>query len=433
MAIAIRTGDLTGGEEFRRGWPTVLACLIGQMVGVHALPPYTIGFFIAPLQAEFGWSRTAISLGATVLTLAMAIGVPIAGSLINRLGEIRLIIFGMLALAAGYVALSLMGSSLPLFWTIMGLMAIVGAGCSPVTLSRALVSAFDRMRGTALGLTLIGTGLTGTLVPLLLAPIMAGHGWRAGYLTLACVMIVCMPVIVGLLWANRSAALPQGAAAARPAQETITIAALLREPPFARLLAAFFCIALAIGGCVVHFVPMLIDAGYVPALAARTASLLGLSLIGGRLLTGILIDRIFAPFIAVLLMSISAIGFVALSIGGPELLPYAALLVGLSFGSEIDLIVYLVSRYFPAALYGRIFGLLYAATMVGLAVSPVVYAQLHVATGHYNAAFVWAAAFLVVSAVLFATLPRFPGVAILRRPGQRPVGHSAPLDAALDS
>jgi MFS family permease len=385
-----------------------LACLIGHVVGLHTLPPYTIGLFITPLQEAFDWTRTSISLGITILTLGTALSAPIVGLLVDRIGERTLIAVGMLALAGGYFGLSKMTGSLTIYWTLMALMALLGAGCSPVTLSRILVVIFDRNRGLALGVTLVGTGLTGTLAPVVLGPVIADDGWRAGYRTLSLIMVVCLPIVLGLLVLNgggraRSKALPAAASTLPPG-----LTEIVRQPLFARLAGIFFCIAIATGGAVVHFVPMLTDAGYGAAAAARMASLLGLALVTARLLTGIAMDHIFAPRLAVGLMATSAAGFAALAIGGAELLPWVAVFVGLSLGAEIDLIVFLASRYFPVRHFGRAFGLLYSAFLVGVALSPPVYAVLRETGGNYDSSFVWSTCFLMLSSVLLLTLPRFP-------------------------
>jgi hypothetical protein len=87
-------------------------------------------------------------------------------------------------------------------------------------------------------------------------------------------------------------------------------------------------------------------------------------------MTGIAMDYVFAPRLAVILMATSAAGFAALAVGGAELLPYVALFVGLSLGAEIDLIVFLASRYFPVHHFGGTFGLLCSSFLVGVAVSP---------------------------------------------------------------
>lgn len=391
--------------EFRKGWPVLLGCLIGQGVGIHTLPPYTIGLFISPLGEDLGWSRTSISIGVLIVTLGIALSAPFAGGLVNRTGERPLIVVGMCAVACGYLALGMTGHSITYYWAILFLMAVFGVGCTPITLSRVLIASFDKARGTALGISLIGTGLAGTLPPLILAPVMAAYGWRAGFIVLACVVAIAWPIILGLF------ALGGAARAVLPSKDVraaVGFREALRQPLMTRLLAAFFCIAVATGGVVVHFSPMLVDSGYSLLQATQLASLIGISILTGRLLTGIAVDRIFAPRVAAVLMGASAIGFASLSLASSAFLPAAAFLVGMSLGAEIDLVMFVISRYYPPRVYGRTFGILYSIFLVGVAASPIIYARLYELAGNYQLAFVWAAVFLGLSSILFATLPRFP-------------------------
>jgi MFS family permease len=400
-----------GYGDFRYEWRTLFACLVGHTVGVHALPAYTIGLFVAPLQEEFGWSRTSISFGITILTIGTAASAPIAGAAVNRLGERVIIAAGLIALSGCYLVLSAMGASIGVYWVVMAVMAAIGVGCSPVTLSRIVVASFDRNRGVALGITLVGTGLPAAFGPLVLTPIIAARGWRAGYIALFLMMLVSLPVIVGLLALNGIGGRSPNGRNRADGAAPIGFVEMLRQPMLFRVLAPFFAVAVATGGVVVHFVSMLLDVGYAPKQAGEMTSLLGVSLIAGRVLTGVAIDRLFAPHVAAGLMGASAAGFLLLWFdGASHLLPFASVLVGMSLGAEIDLIAYLASRYFLATHYGRIFGLLYSTFLVGVAISPVIFAWLRDAVGTYSPSFLWATTFLAISTWLFATLPRFPAL-----------------------
>jgi MFS family permease len=382
----------------------MIACLIGNAIGLHTLPPFTIGLFIAPLQQEFGWSRTSISLGITIITIGTALSAPLVGIVVDRLGERLLIATGMLALAAGYFGLSLMTGSIARFWAIMALMALLGAGCTAVTLSRIIVSLFDRHRGAALGIALIGTGLSGALAPIALSPVIASGGWRAGYQALALVMTIGLTIVFVLLLFNgvgKARQMP-----ARSSDAAVTIVEVVRQPVFVRLLVPFVLVAIATGGVVVHFVPMLVDAGYDPSRAGRMASLVGLSLVSVRLLIGIVLDFMFAPKVATVLMAASAVGFLGLVIANSEFLPCAAILTGMSLGAEVDLIVYLASRYFPPNQFSRAYSLLYSSFLISLAFSPVIYAEFREWSGDYRPAFAGAAVFLAASSICFARLRR---------------------------
>ena len=154
-------------HEIRNGWRFIFGAQIGHTLGLHTLPPYTSGLFIGSLHDAFGWSRSSISFGVTIATLGLALSSPLIGGLADTLGERTLIAAGLLGLSASHFLLSVMGPEIAMYWGIMGAMAILGAGCAPVTLSRVVVHRFSRRRGTALGLALVGTGLTGSLAPVL--------------------------------------------------------------------------------------------------------------------------------------------------------------------------------------------------------------------------------------------------------------------------
>ncbi|MGY8663782.1 MFS transporter [Bradyrhizobium sp. UFLA05-109] len=385
----------------------MIACLIGHAIGLHTLPPFTIGLFIVPLQQDLGWTRTSISLGITIITIGTAITAPLVGVFVDWIGERLLIGTGMLMLAGGYFALSLMGGSVVQFWTIMALMALLGAGCSSVTLSRIIVGLFDRNRGAAIGVVLIGTGLASAVAPILLSPIIVASGWRSGYQTLALVMLVALPIVVGLLAFNEVGGPRRAASNAPGSEDAVTVAEVLRHPMFVRLLVPFVLVAIGTGGVVVHFVPMLIDAGFSPARAGQMAGLLGVSLVSARLLVGVLIDFVFAPLVATVMMATSALGFLALAFGGQGATPYAAIFVGTSLGAEVDFIAYLASRYFPERYFGRAYGCLYSAFLLSVSLSPLVYAGFREAIGNYSPGFVWTSGFLALSSICFAWLPHF--------------------------
>ena len=186
-------------SELRAGWSALLACLIGQAVGVHTLVPYTTGFFIAPLEQSLGWSRTSISLGVTFATLATAAGAPIAGMVVNVVGERVLIAFSMVVVSACYLLLATIGVKLTAYWMLLSAMAFLGVGCSPVTLSRIMVARFYRARGAALGITLLGPGLTGLLAALLLSKVIDTAGWRGGFAALGATVLAALPIVLGLL------------------------------------------------------------------------------------------------------------------------------------------------------------------------------------------------------------------------------------------
>ena len=165
-----------------------------------------------------------------------------------------------------------------------------------------------------------------------------------------------------------------------------------------------------------HLVPMLIDRGVPPAKAAFAMSLLGLGLIAGRILSGWLMDRFFAPYVAAGFQLGMIVGLVilALDFSGP-LAMLAGISVGLATGSEISEISYLVSRYFGLKAFGLLNGIMFAAFQLGSGVGAYAMGVYHDRAGDYLGALWVVTGLVVISTVLIAALGPYPAAA--RRPG----------------
>ena len=398
-------------SEFANGGPVLAACFLGLSVGVSSLFFYTLGIFIRPLQAEFGWSRAILSMAVLISGIVLACASPIVGRLVDRVGARAVVSVSMPALALAALGMSFLPGVLPAYLCAVTLLFLVGAGTSPVVFTRVIAARFKAHRGLALGLLLSGTGVAGTLAPAFFTPFIAAQGWREGYRLLAGVVIVALPIVLIVLGVD--AAARRRPDTARPPAPTrqIPFAVLLRDGRFRRMLAAFFMLALGVGGLIVHFVPMLLDGGMDATAAGRTAGLIGLAIILGRVGAGALIDRLHAPFVAAAVLCAAALGCVLLAGAGAGLAGVAAVLIGLAMGAEVDLISFLVARYLGLAAYGSAYGVLYGAFVAGAAIGPFLVGLSFDATGTYRFALICAAILLTGAAILLSRLGPYPAEA----------------------
>jgi MFS family permease len=91
--------------------------------------------------------------------------------------------------------------------------------------------------------------------------------------------------------------------------------------------------------------------------------------------------------------------------------PAAAVMVGFAMGAEVDLVGYLVARYFGMRAYGIIYGCQYTAFLMGTALGPLIAAAVYDAHGSYAPALYGSAADLGVAALLGARLPQLRAAA----------------------
>lgn len=385
--------------EFRDGWPVLAGAFIGIAAGVSSLYFYSLGIFIKPLAAEFGWSRGQASLGALVGTGCAAIMSPYVGQLLDRFGSVRVASVSLLLLALGLAAHGWLINGLASFLLVTGLMSLLTVGSSPMPYTRLTVASFRRHRGLALGIVLGGTGLGAICVPLLLGPLVASAGWRSGYVVLG--LVAAVALLPMLLLLRRA---PDAGTAGAAAGMEVPLAQVIGNPAFARLGVMFLLAAIAILGTVVQFVPMLSDAGMNPAAAGRIAALIGLAAIGGRLLIGALLDRLPPQLVTAGLFALAALGLLLLSQGGVALAVPGAIITGMAVGAEVDILAFFTARYFPAQAFGRANGLLYGLFLLGGAIGPPLSGFLKDSSGSYALSLLVAAGLLVLAAVMAVRL-----------------------------
>ena len=393
--------------EFKRSWKLLLGCLIGMIVGVHSIPFYTTGLFMESLQTEFGWTRAQISLAPSVSSLTLAFSAPIFGGLVDRYGTRPILLPCLLIYAALLAAISMMQSSVFSFYLAFGLIAGLAGGVATPTFSKLVNRAFNKGRGTALGLTMIGSGIASLVAPTFLPWIIANYGWRAGYLSLGGIVLLASPLLMYLLKSSSRLERPK---TADSLEDGSSLSAALASPVFYLVGLSLFLIALGSAGLVVNLVPLLRDGGASIGVASFYASIFGGFLILGRLLSGVLFDHFFAPRLAAILMLVGGLGCLAFLLGGVGWAFVLALGIGLAFGSEIDLAGYLCARYFGFRAYGRIYGLLYAIILVGSAIAPPLYGFIYDKTGSYDPALTLSVGCFAVSIALFLMMPTFPAL-----------------------
>ena len=153
----------------------------------------------------------------------------------------------------------------------------------------------------------------------------------------------------------------------------------------------FVPLSFAIGGPIPNLETLLQSKGFEVSDAIFLASLIGYSVLVGRLVGGFLLDHFWAPAVACVLLMLPAISMYLLQSAdlSYQITAISIVLLGFAAGIEYDLLAYLVSRYFGIRHYAVIYGTLYAFFAAGAGFGPAVYGRVFQATGSYNSILNW--------------------------------------------
>ncbi|CAB3808375.1 hypothetical protein LMG28688_06744 [Paraburkholderia caffeinitolerans] len=353
---------------------TYIALVFGAALGMFAgLTSYhaAAGLFIREVATEFGWGRSVASMSYSASILGLTVGGPLVGILMDRFGIRRV----LTVLGVGYgVALACMSqqNGSTVMWVgLSALVGIFGASVSVVGYLVVLPQWFDRRLGTALALAMCGLGLGTMVVPQFVQYLISTSGWRTAYVVLGGASIPLTLVACAMI-RERGNAPARGNATSRPAIDGVPLAEALRSYRF----WAIWFVFLIGSSCTLALVPqlpaMFADRGFDAIDAARGASMLGVGLLAGRLLTGVLLDRVHASVVTIVFFVAGAAGLWLLRFAHDlEGLLLAAALVGVTIGAEGDLISYLVRSYFGLRSFGTLYGLAYSGYGLGAVIGPL--------------------------------------------------------------
>lgn len=412
-ASAMRTDS---SSEFRNGWKVLLAGVVGVTLGASPIPFNLIGFTVAPLTAEFGWSRTEIILPATIYGLIASLMAPVFGWLSDRHGVRKVALWSVFgfALALGAVALTpTVNSSSTLFfyygiWCLIGL---VGIGSTPITWSRAVNLWFFHHRGLALGILLLGTSLAALFVPKMAVWATEQFGWRNMFAIMALLpMFISLPLAWLLFREPRPEETPKALTTSDGSLAGMTLSQALRGYRFYIMWISIAIVAGCYSGAFINMPAILMDDGMGAQSAASIMGVLGIGIFVGRILTGVLLDRFWQGFVAFPLLCLPAITCLILMGDGVSftMAGVAAFFLGFAAGAEADLIAYLAGRYYGMAHYGKIYGMLYMPFGIASAFSSVIYAYVRDQTGSYDAILLVALFGFIIGGALLLLLGRYP-------------------------
>jgi MFS family permease len=388
------------------GWGVCVAAFVGVMVSFAAIMPYTFSLFLEPLSKAFGWHREAMSSAFGIAAITIAVFSPGIGMLLDRLPPRRIILPSIIVFALAYMSLSRLTPNITRFYLTYFILGVVGNGTAQLAYTRAVLTWFQKRRGIALALVLTGSGTGSIVIPLIAEAVIHKYGWSDAYIVLGFIALLGFP-LTALLVRNRPihhAQLDRGFSTGS------SVGAALRGAIFWVLAAMIMLEAFGSNGLLSHLAAMLTERGVSGESAALALSVMGATGILGRLTTGLLLDRFFAPYVAVFMLGTSSVGiFIYMSASTATAALTAAAILGYGLGSEADVVPYLIARYFGRKHFAALYGLTWTAYAIGGAIGPIVVGHFYDRAGSYQPNVIGVLALTcVVGGALCLLLPRYP-------------------------
>ena len=389
------------------GWVIVACGIVMTCIGIGSM--LSLGVFLQPMSEAMGWSRTGISLAALLNFLCMGVGSFLWGALSDRFGTRAVVLAGGILLGGGLVAAS-QAATLGQFQLLFGVVVGVAAGSFYAPMTATTTRWFVEHRSLAVALVSAGLGLGSMTVAPLVGWIISHYDWRVAMLVIGDLAWLLL-IPAALLVRNPPAAAPApppapGALAARE----FTVAEALRTPQFAAIALTHFACCAAHSGPIFHMVTNVIDHG-ISAMAATTVlSAAGLASLSGRVICGLLADRLGAKRVLIVGLAIQAAA-VGLYLVTRELAGFyaLALMFGLAYGGVMPLYAIVVREYFGARIMGATFGAVAFASTLGMAPGPWLGGVLYDSFGSYAWLFIGSFGIgLGAVAIAFAFRPPAP-------------------------
>jgi predicted MFS family arabinose efflux permease len=408
------------GRLFKNSWWIVIGSMLALIVGNGPVGLFTFGVFLKPVSSEFGWERGTMSMAIGVSLFCGAIATPIIGYLIDRWGIRRVTLPMIVLFALSMASIAFTPASPIVFVLLYAIAGTFGAGQAPLPYAKAISSWFDQRRGLALGIAMAGAGIGVAVIPQLARLLIEIYGWRGAYVGVGIVtFVVAFPAAALFLREQGEPLADAGrqAAVSRAIPPGKSVGEAFANYRFWFIAIATFLVVTALNGTINHAIPLLTDRGISPSTAASILGIVGMSTIAGRLVSGYLVDRFFAPFVAVFFFLLPIVGIYLLGSGeGMPIVVVGGVTLGVTLGAEIDLIGFLVSRYFGLRHFGAISGYLFAIFTAASGFGPFLMGLCYDAFHSYNLALTGFAMALIIASLMIALLGpyAFPGRSAVR-------------------
>ncbi len=390
------------------GWWVVFCCFVVALYG-WGFGFYGLSLYLVALQKIHGWSPATISAVVTFYYVAGSFLVMQVGDLIQKRGGRPVVVVGAALMSLGVCGITLVREPWQLYLA-FAVMIPGWAAMGGAAINTLIAQWFDRRRGLAASLALNGATCGGLLFAPALAWAIDTMGFAHAIYAAAIFVIATMwPLALFALRPRRPGEHDTGdgdMARAEPPGELLSKRAILAQPRFLTMVGAFSIGLLAQISFIAHQAAFL-----EPTLGLKGAgwaiSATALSALAGRILVGLIVDRIDRRLATSLVLAVQIAGMVVLlSSSSVAALYVGCLLFGFGVGNLVTLPGLIVQQEFPRRDFARAVSLNVAITQLVAAVGPYFLGVLHDLSGNYRSSLIACLVLQTIAALLVQVRPR---------------------------
>lgn len=332
---------------------------------------YAWSVFVLPIEARFGWTRSATGVTFTCAMICFSLGMAVGGLLIKRIGPRLTTLCGAVLLSGGFWGAS-HAQSLYMLYLSYGVLAGFGIGITNIVPSMTCPRWYPQRSGLIYGILAFslatGSFVFGTLIA---SPLIQSVGIASTLQGLAALFILLLGI--SCFFTGYSPPAAALVSTSVKAEKGLGPWAMVQSPVFQRLWLWAFC--LQIGGLMLagHVVPLANSSGMSAAQAALLLGVFALSNGLGRVLLGYILDSHGIRMSLLLATGGMGMGLTILAClpaGSFAFMAGATVLVGAAFGGTIPQMSALVARFFGPRHLGVNIGVSTSSLLVAALVGP---------------------------------------------------------------
>lgn len=350
-------------------------------------------YFITPVSEYLGCSTTTFSIYFTIITICSAIMSLIVMPMVTRLGMRISALVACVGVGAGFF----MMSRIQALWMAYAGALLIGIFQAFVVVPTVSVinTWFTEGAGTVTGITMSATGFGGLLMGVIMPHVVKNLDWRTGYLVIV-FMWVTITILISFLVGGKAPGSGDSSKKAAKGEKTKDDAyfRLLSTPSFWLIILSAVCVS---GICMIsqHMSVLLETHGMSVSMISLIMGSMSLALAVFKIAEGALADRIPLQIMTLSVMMIGAVGYLALLFNSTALSLLGVCGYGCAAASCTVLYPVILRRLYGKRLGTAVWGICWAAFMLGHAIWTPLFANIYDRTGNYALA-------LISSAVIWA-------------------------------